>query len=89
MRQQVHSFSRRLTELLRKHGSTPDQAAQRAGLSEALVADLLEGRQILTGDVAFALAGALELSPLVLLELQRESCLEAKGHEELGPTLAA
>lgn len=88
MRQQVHSFRGRLTELLRKHGSTPDQAAQRAGLSEALVADLLKGRQVLTGDVAFALAGALELSPLVLLELQRESCLEARDRGELRPTLA-
>ena len=89
MRQLAHSFGERLVEHFRERGVTTKQVAQRSGLSETVVADLIAGGQILTADVAFALADTLELSPLVLLELQRESCLEARDREGLRPTLAA
>ena len=82
------TFGERLTELFSAYGFTPEQVAARTGLSETVLMDLLAGRQMLTGDVAFALADVLRLSPLILLELQRESCLEA-GSRESGPPLVA
>ena len=92
MRQLTHNFGERLVEHFSERGVTPEQVAQKSGLSEVLVADLITGKQILTADVAFTLASALELSPLVLLELQRESCLEARDREDREgsrPSLAA
>lgn len=77
-----------LIELFRVCGVTPEQVAARAGLSETVMADLVTGRQVLTGDVALALADALELSPLILLELQQKWCLEA-GARETGPAVIA
>lgn len=82
------TFSERLIELFRAYGFTPEQVAARPELSEIALTDLLAGRQILTGDVAFALADWLGLSPLVLLELQRESCLEAGSRESRRPLVA-
>lgn len=86
-------FGDHLTELFRERGVKPGQVAERAGLSQVVMADLIAGRQILTADLAFVLADPLELSPLVLLELQRESCLEARdgsrARRELKPILAA
>ena len=85
---QDFTFGERLIELFRVCGFTPEQVAARAGLSETVLTDLIAGRQILTGDVAFMLADVLELSPLVLLELQQKSCLEAGGSESK-PALVA
>lgn len=73
---QDFTFGECLIELFRVCGFTPEQVAARAELSETVMADLVTGKQILTGDVAFALADALELSPLILLELQQKRCLE-------------
>ncbi len=77
-----------LVELFRMCSVTPEQVAARTGLSETVVADLVTGKQILTCDVAFALADALELSPLILLELQQKRCLEA-GVRGTEPAVAA
>ncbi len=77
-----------LVELFRMCSVTPEQVAARAELSETVMADLVTGRQILTGDVAFALADALELSPLILLELQQKRCLET-GARETEPAVVA
>jgi len=78
-----------LARLLEERGTTIGEVAEATGLSPGILACLVAGRQILTADVAFALADALELSPLALLEIQRRCCLGARDREARRLTLAA
>ncbi len=78
-----------LVQLLEERGTTIGEVAKVTGLSPGILACLVAGRQILTADVAFALADALELSPLGLIEVQRCCCLDARDREARKLTLAA
>lgn len=78
-----------LAQLLKERDATISQVAEATGLPQDVMACVVAGRQILTADIAFMLADVLELSPLVLLELQRRCCLDARDREVLRPSLAA
>lgn len=73
--------NRHLEVWLAEGGVTTNQLADKVGVPQGLIADLVTGKQILTADVAFLLADFFGTSPLYWLKLQRQGCLEARERE--------
>lgn len=78
-----------LTRLIEERGTTADQLSKATGLTFDLITYLLAGEQILTADVAIALAEVFEMSPLIWLDLQRSYYLSARDMEEVGRLVTA
>jgi len=73
-----------LARLLKERGATATYLAAATGLSEEHVSGLLDGRCIMTADVAFLLGDFFGVSPLFWLELQSRSCTETRDGKEMG-----
>lgn len=78
-----------LTGLLNERSLGAEQLAAATDHAPDLIGALLRGEQVLTADVALALAAFFELSPLLLLEVQSRYHTEVRDQETLRPTLAA
>lgn len=81
-------FGNYLSTLLRAHQLSVPGLAEKTRLEPDFIVCLLNGEQILTADVAFLLAEVFRVSPLALLEAQRDDVLKAREQGERLPVAA-
>ncbi len=71
-------FGEHLTRLMREQDVTVTQLAEAMNYPASLLRQLIAGEQILTGDLALLLADLFGVSPLALLQVQRDYWLAVK-----------